>query len=145
MKKTTILTIAAVAAISLNTSAQAPGPWDATGGIAQTTTPHQVQIGAGAGAINAWTHIRYCNPNDYGLVVTKAFCGYLNIIDPPITYDGVTDVFVEGGGGGGGPVVFTLPISFALTGYNSSNARPMIWARQENSPSLMNPSGSHTS
>ena len=144
MKKTTLLTMAVVAAVSLTANAQAPGPWDVTGGIAQTTTPHQVQIGAGAGAINAWTDIHYCNDQDYGLVITKEDCGYY-VLDPKdqqtATWDGVISPVEPSGGG----AIFTVPINFSLTAYNSSLSKPMIWARQENFSTFTNTSGAYTS
>jgi hypothetical protein len=93
--------------------------------------------------------IRYCYDSIFGLTITNYDCGNtknigsLDFLNP--TFDGV----LEDAGGeqtiGGGSTPFSIPINYSLTGYNSSLAKPMIWARVENSSIIPKSSGPYTS
>ncbi len=134
------------------TLAQTPGTWlGKTGTLAPCPTPKSTYsttnaIGIGTSDPDGWQEIDYCNDQQNGLIVTKYNCsGIPNYLPAfPPTYDGIIQPVLPGETTG--PVIFNPPLSFNLTQYNTFNAKPMIWARIENS-ALFQPqrSGNHTS
>ena len=125
--------------------AQTPGVWNGS----STPTLTSDAVGVGTVTPDAYIEVEYCDDQQKGIIITKKDCGFYVLApdDIPISYDGVLGpvIPVEGDGGGGGPVVFTTPIPFFLTPYQSFMAKPMLWARTENI-SLFRPqaSGQHT-
>jgi hypothetical protein len=124
--------------------AQTAGTWNAT--TTPTTTLNSV--GVGTHSPLGMQEIRYCYDSIFGLTITNYDCGNaknvgsLDFLNP--TFDGV----LEDAGGEqtiGGSTAFTIPINYSLTGYNSSLAKPMIWARVENSSIIPKSSGPYTS
>ncbi len=129
-------------------NAQSTATWNPMpGGLSLTTT--NGAVGIGTGSPSGMQEIMYCTDLFNGLVITKSDCGIYNLGPNDFlfpTYDFKLDTFVlTTGEGGGGSGSFTPPITFILSGYGSSTAKPLFWARTENSSTfLSNASGQYT-
>lgn len=109
--------------------AQSPliGTWQNT----KISTATLSAVGIGTTSPLGHVEIGYCNDQEYGLVISKRYCGKMIIPTSLYTrsFDGVASPEVEF------PLVgtpFGPPMSFFLQGYASGLAKPLIWARTEN-------------
>lgn len=122
---------------------QTTGFW----GTSATPTTTFNSFGIGTSSPIGMGEINYCNDTYFGLTITKEDCGIFNLSPLDFnfpSYDARMEVLQ--GESSTGTTAFTLPISFNLTGYNSSLVKPMFWARVKNTATaVQNASGSHTS